>query len=266
MSYYGHSFIFNGIPSETYGLYIRDIDANGVNESMGNSSMEIMEKGIYRRSTPYFFGATPSPKLSFDMSAYFEGEIDAEFFALIQKWLFSNRSYKVLQIDQLDLQSIYFNCILNEPKVEYVGNLIRGFSCVVECNSPFAYKFPITTAYTYSASTVDTTETYINLSDDTGNYLYPNLVITMNNFDGDISITNLDDGNRVSSFVDLQANEILTIDCSLQTISSSSGLKRLANSNKKFLRLVPGINRLNIVGNVASIAMTNQWIAKKISA
>ena len=265
MAFFGSSFIYNNTPSELYGLRIMDIDANGINQSMGNSSMEILEKKIYRKATPFFFGSTPSPRLSFEFSAYADDEIDAESFSLIQKLLFSSTSYKPFQIDQVDLQSIYFNVILNDPKIERVGNLIRGFSCTVECDSPFAYFFPQTTTYTYTASTVDTTEIYYNGSDDTGNYLFPNLVITMNNFDGDISIQNLDDNNRVSSFIDLQANEILTINTGLQTISSSTGLKRLSNSNKKFLRLIPGKNRLRIIGNVTSIAMTNQWIAKKIS-
>ena len=265
MSFFGHSFIFDSIPSENFGLYIRELDASGINSSMGNSSMEILEKKIYRKATPFFFGATPSPKLSFPFSAYSDEEIDAETFALVQRWLFSSTSYKKFQVDQVDIQNIYFNVILNDPKIERVGNLIRGFSCTVECNSPFAYFFPKTTTYTYTAATVDSTETYYNGSDDSGNYLYPDLVITMNTFDGDISITNLDDSNRVFSFVDLQANEVLTINTGLQTISSSTGLKRLSNSNKKFLRLVPGVNRLRIIGNVTSIAMTNQWIAKKIS-
>ena len=263
--FYGNSFIYNSIPSENFGLFIRDLDASGINSSMGNSSMEIIEKKVYRKATPYFFGATPSPKLTFDFSAYAEQEIDAEEFALVQKWLFSSTSYKKFQIDQIDLQPIYFNAILNEPKIQRVGNLIQGFSCTVECDSPFAYFFPQTTTYIYTASTVNATETYYNGSNDAGNYLYPNLVITMNNFGGGISIINAEDSNRAFVFTDLQANEILTINCGLQTITSSSGLRRLSNFNKKFLRLVPGVNTLNITGNVASIAMENQWISKKIS-
>jgi len=266
MAFYGSSFIYNGTPSELYGLYIKDIDASAINSSMGNSSMEILEKKIFRKATPYFYGATPSPKLSFDFSAYSDEEIDASQFELIQKWLFSNTTYKKFQIDQYDIQDIYFDAILNNPKIQRVGNIIQGFSCSVECNSPFAYKFPKTTTYAYTASSVNANETYYNGSDDSGNYLYPNLVITMNNFNGDISIINHSDINdRAFTFTGLLANEVLTINCGLQTIESSTGLKRLSHSNKKFLRLVPGVNNLNIVGNVSSIAMTNQWIAKKIS-
>lgn len=266
MAFYGRSFLYNGTPSELYGLYIMNLDGKAVSTSMGSSSMDIKEEKIFRRATPYFLGATPSPKLEYDFSAFSYEEIDAVRFEAIQKWLFSSRSYKPFSIDQPDIQDVYFNAILNSPKIERVGDLIMGFSCTIECDSPFAYKYPQTTTYTYTAPVVDSTEVYYNMSDDTGDYLYPNsLIITMNNIAGDISITNLNDSNRIVSFTNLAASEVLTISPLYQTISSSTGLKRLSNSNKKFLRLVPNINRLRIQGNVASISMVNQWIAKKIS-
>lgn len=265
--FFGRSFIYDGTPSERFGLYIGDIDGDSINRAMGNTSMEILEQKIWRNPTPYFFGGTPSPKLSFPFSAYSEEELDAIDFEVIQKWLFSSRTYKKFQIDQPDIQDIYFNAILQEPEILRVGNLIKGFSCTVECNSPFAFKYPQITTYSYSNNiVVDSTETYYNLSDDVGSYLYPTtLVVTMNNSGGNFSITNLDDSSRIVSFTGLSTNEILTISPLYQTLSSSSGLKRLSNSNKKFLRLIPNKNRLRIQGNVSSIVMTNTWIAKRIA-
>lgn len=263
--FYGRSFLYDSVPSELYGLYISDIDANAINKSMGSSSMDIYEQKIYRRATPYFYGSTPAPKLEFDFSAYSEDELDADRFELIQKWLFSSRTYKPFAIDQYDMQNVYFNVILNDPQIVRVGGKIMGFSCKVTCDSPFALRYPVTTTYTYTESVVDSTETITNDSDDSGDYLYPtSMVVTMNNLAGDFSITNFDDGDRVVSFMDLATNEVLTISPLYQTISSSTGLKRLSNSNKKFLRLVPEINRLRIQGNVSSISITNQFIAKKI--
>ena len=129
MAFYGRSFIYDGVPSELYGLYIMDINADSISSSMGSSSMDILEQKIYRKATPYFFGSTPSPKLEFEFSAYAEQELDAVQFELIQKWLFSSRTYKKFQIDQFDINDIYFNAILNEPKIQRIGNLIQGFSC-----------------------------------------------------------------------------------------------------------------------------------------
>ncbi len=266
MAFWGRSFIYDGVPSETYGLLIQDIDADAVNRSMASSAMEIAEKKIYRVPTPYFYGMTPSPKLEFSFSAYSDSEMDASMFELASKWLFSSRQYKILQIDQYDMQDVIFYCIFQDAELARVGNLIQGFSATVLCNSPFAFKYPKTTTYTYTVSVVDQTEIYYNTSDDSGSYLIPSqMIVTMNNISGGFTITNLDDDSRQVSFTGLSADEVLTISPQFQTIQSSTGLLRLSNSNKKFLRLVPGVNRLRIQGNVLSFSMTNSDVCKKIS-
>jgi phage-related protein len=264
MAFYGRSFIYNNIPSDYYGLLIGDLDSGGVNETMGSSNMEILDQKIYRRATPFFYGATPSPILTFDMSAFSENEIDSDFFRLIQKVFFSSKKYSKLQIVQDDMAEIYFDAILNDPKIIRVGNLLRGISFTVTCSSPFAWNFPKTTTYTYSTPTIDSTVIFNNSSDDNGSYLYPSNVITMNSFGGNITITNLSDSNRVFSFTGLQAGEVITIDNSLQTISSSTGLKRLSNFNKKFLRLIPGVNNLRIQGAISTATMTCQFVSRRI--
>lgn len=265
MSFYGRSFIFGGVVSDYYGLSVGELDSSGINESMGSSSMEIKNQKIYRRSSPYFYGASPSPVLSFPMSAFSQDEITADFFALIQKVFFSSRTYKKLQILQDDVAEIYFDCILNDPKIIRVGNLLRGISFTVDCSSPFAFCFPKTTTYTYTTPVVDNTVVFNNSSDDIGAYLYPSNIITMNSFGGDIVITNLSDSNRVFQFTGLSANEVITIDNSLQTLTSSTGLKRLSTFNNHYLRLIPGVNNLKIQGSVASVTITCQFISRKIS-
>jgi len=264
MSFYGRTFIYDDVPSENYGLFISDIDASAVNRTMGNTSVEIYEKKLFRRATPYFYGATPSKKLSFKFSSFSEDELTGDDFELVQKWLFGSKTYKKFQVVQEDMQQVYFNAIMNDPEIVRVGNMIMGFTCNVECDSPFAYLFPKTTTYSYTGSTVDSVEEFYNASDDADSYLYPKLVITVNSFGGDVTIRNLSESSRSSVFTSLSPNEVITIDSSFQTISSSTGLKRLSNFNKKFLRLVPGLNRLRVQGNVASVVMTTQFISKKI--
>ena len=266
MAFYASSFQFDGIPSETFGLLISEIDGSSVDSSMGSSSMDILNQKIYRKSTPYLYGMTPSQNLSFEISANTQhsDEIDAEDFQLIQAWLFSPRTYRKLLIMQPDMESVYFNCIFNNPKINRVGNKIVGFTATIECNSPYAWNYPKTTTYTYSVPTVDNSVIFYNSSDDKGAYLYPTCAITMNSFGGYITITNSSDTNRVFSIITLSAGEVITIDSSNQTMSSSLGLKRMANFNKKFLRFIPGVNNIRIQGNIASLAITVQTIAKKL--
>lgn len=264
MSFYGKSFIYNGVPSDTYGLFINSIDAQAVNKTMGSNALEIMEQKIYRRATPFFFGSTPSQKLSFPFSAFSDRELMADEFQAVQKWLFSSRTYKRLQVVQDDMQEVYFNCFMNNPEIVRVGNLIQGFGCTVECDSPFAYRFPKTVTYTYTQPTVSSTKIFYNYSDDGGDYLYPTLSITVNSFGGTVTIRNVNESLRETQFTSLSPNEVLTVNCGLQTISSSTGLRRLGNFNKKFLRLLPGKNELRISGSVASLSITTQFVAKKI--
>lgn len=264
MSFYAKSFIYNGIPSDTFGLFISDLDASAINSSMGSFDVTLYEQKIYRKQTPYFFGATGVPHLEFDMSCFSEQELTAEDFEGVQRWLFGSTSYKTLQIVQEDMQEVVFYAILNSPEIIRVGNIIMGCKFHVVCNSPYGFKYPQTVVYTYTASIVDANEIFYNASDDISNYLYPTTVITMNNIGGDITITNSDDVNRVFEFTDLQPNEVITIDNSLQTISSSTGLKRLSLFNKHFLRFVPNVNHLHIQGNVLSISNTFSLIVKKI--
>jgi phage-related protein len=264
LSFYALSFQFDGVPSETFNLFISGINSSGESSSMGSTNMDVMLKKIFRRPVPYLLGITPSGVLSFEIEVTSPEEIDAETYQLIQRWLFSSRTYKKLLILQPDMGNSYLNCIFNNPQTLRVGNNIVGFTATVECDSPFSWEFPKSITYSYSVPVVDSTVIFNNTSDDYGNYLYPSLVITMNTFGGSVSITNSDDTNRVFSFVTLSPSEIITINNDTQTISSSTGLKRLSNFNKHFLRLVPGVNHLRIQGNVLNIVMTTQFLAKKI--
>jgi len=263
MPFYSSGFIYNGVASNMYNLYVSEIGGDGSSTWNGAGSMEIYNKKLYRRSTPFFYGSAVGDNMEFELSFTSPEDIDSRTSELIQKWLFSSRSYKKLMIVQPDMQDVYMNVILNNPQVVREGNLIRGYTCTAQCDSPFGgWKFPKTKTYIYTAEVIDNTVTFNNASDDSGNYLYPQLVITMNNAGGDITITNQSDGSRITSFTDLSPSEILTVDNSLQQISSSTDLKRMSNFNKKFFRLIPGINTIRFQGNVSSIAMTYQFVAK----
>ncbi len=262
MPFYSSLFQYDGISSSVYNLYLSEIDGEGESSDMGSSSMEIYNQKLYRRSVPYFYGSTPSENLSMDISITSPDNIDSKTSQLISKWLFSNRGYKKLLVLQPDMQNVYINCIFNEPKIERIGNMIYGYTATLEADAPFAWKFPKTVTYTYTSEVTDTTFVFNNMNDDAGDYLYPTLSIVINNAGGDITLTNSSDSNRVFSFTDLLPNETLTVNNSLQQITSSTGLKRMSNFNKKFFRLVPGVNNIRLQGNVASIGITYQYVAK----
>src|SRR5258706_5426454 len=178
--FYGRSFIFDGISSEIYNLYINDLSDGSPVKVAGSSGLEVYEEKVYRKSIPYYFGGTESPKLSYEFSCFSEQEIDANTAGLIQKWLFGQRSYKKFQVDQIDSIPYYINGLFNSPQVNKVGNLIREFSATLEANAPFAFSFPQTISQTYDSSVVTDQIIFNNSSDDASDYLQPILTIIMN--------------------------------------------------------------------------------------
>lgn len=262
MSFYASSFLYDNIPSETYNLFISEIGGGGNSTMSGSSSIDIYNKKIYRRAQPYFYGGTTGDVLKFDIQISSPDNIDSETSQLIQKWLFSNRAYKKLMIVQPDMEDVYFNCIFNNPQVIRVGNLIEGYNATIETDSPFGWYFPKTKTYTYTDSVINTSIVFNNQSDDRGGYLYPIISATMNSSGGDIVLQNASDSNRIFSFDNLSPAEVITVDNSLQTVSSSTGLRRLSKFNKKFFRLIPGVNNINVQGNISSLSITYQFVAK----
>lgn len=184
MSFYARNFIFDGIPSETYGLIIDSTESGESSDSTASNEVDIKIQEVYRRAVPYFYGVQQTPVLEFDVSfTTTQGEITAEDSALIQKWLFGQMTYKKLRIVQPDMQDYYFNCFLNTPSIIRVGNIIRGFKCTVVCDSPFAYGEKRTLNLINGNNNFLTDEVkYIQNLSENNYYTYPeNLQIEMSN-------------------------------------------------------------------------------------
>jgi hypothetical protein len=264
MSFFGCSFIYNNIASDYYGLRISNIDSESISRMMGSYSVEIIEKKLLRRPTPFFLGTNNAPHLEFDVSVFSEDGLSAQDYEMIQASLFGQKVYRRFQIAQDDMQSTCFDAILNNPQVVKVGSEIKGVDFKVVCNGPFGYRPAQSITNTYTGTPTNTTEVFYNASQDTSNYLYPTSVITMNSTGGNMSIVNASDSNRAFTFTGLSANEVVTVNNSLGIITSSTGLKRLNAFNKHWLRFISGANNLTVTGQVTSIAHTFTLVVKSI--
>jgi phage-related protein len=253
MSFWGNTFIFDDIPSETYGLYISSPEG-GMVDTTGSGDVELMTQTVFRRPKPYLLGVQQAPVLSFDVQFTSPWELMAEDIKIIQAWLFGKTDYKKLQIVQYDMQNIYFNCFLTAPRIIRAGNKIQGIAGTVVCDSPFAWAYAksLTKTYAYTAN-----ETFLFLNEsDNSYYEYPAISATVSVYGGGFSVKNITDSNRTFTFTGLSANEVLSVDNEHCIISSSTGLLRLTNFNQNWFRLVYGVNQLQITGNVASITFT----------
>lgn len=262
MSFYANSLIFDGIPSEIYGLYIGSSGDGGESSNSTSGNVTPSVEKIYRRPKNYLYGVNQEPVLTFEITLFSYDEITAPRYEEISKWLFGQMNYKKLQICQPDMTNIYFNCFLIDPQIIRTGNVITGVSFKVECDAPWGWGFPESIGYNYSGYMYNDT---IEFNNESGNndYLYPTLDFVVNSFGGSISITNTSDSNRIFLMTGLSANEAISFDCDHQIITSDTSDYRLGTFNKNWVRLVPGLNTLIISANVASIII-NYQLAYKI--
>lgn len=253
MAFWGYTFIFKNIPSETYNLYISSPDG-GMIQTAGSGDVELLTQKVFRNPKPYLLGVQQSPVLSFDVQFTSPDELMVEDIRQIQAWLFGQSEYQKLQVQQFDMSDVYFNCFITSPQIIKVGNVIKGIAGTVICDSPFAWSFPKTATRNYTSLADETI--VINNTSDNNYYTYPTILATVDTFGGDFSITNNTDNGRVFSFTDLLQDEVLTIDNERSIITSSTGLRRLSNFNKNWFRLVRGVNSLTIFGNVSQLKFT----------
>jgi hypothetical protein len=265
-NFYGASFTYGGVASELYDLTIMDFKSNsGVSSGNATADINIFEKFVYRKPKPYFYGRTHTNTLEFDLEIGSFRAIPGETRHFIEAWLLDSMNYQPFQIVQDDIANVTFNVIFTKSPVNYVGALNYGFTLHGKADSPWGYEPDKTLTKTYSGSAVvNESFTYYNTSDDP-DYNYPQISFTTSGIGNSISIINSSDSAREFAFSSIQPVETMTVDNYRQIISSSTGLRRMANFNKKFFRLLPGVNNLTLAGGLTSFVMTSE-IARKIGA
>ena len=254
-SFNASNFVFNDIPSETYGLQIYNFGDSAPFNGIGSSNISVISQRVLRKAKPYYLGRTQEPVLEFELTFGSENSISAMERDIISSWLFGVSTYKKLYILQDDLNGAYFNCFMTNPQAVYIGNLNYAFTCTVLCDSPFAYSPVRTTSGSYTDGEVNDDFTIYNYSSD-DEYLYPELTFKLQSIGNSFTLTNTTDDNRQFIFTAISPSEEITMDNDLQTLTSSTGLLRLGTFNKSWLRLLPKKNAMNLQGGVESFTIT----------
>ena len=262
MSFYGYSFAFNGIPCEEHGLMMYDFgspqDAGGSFTSSGS----VVEERISRKYKPLYYGTLHDKPLEFSLVFGANNTlIDANKFLdrwdmeTISSWLTGKDGYKWLEIQQPDMETLRYRCIITDLKYSTVGWLPWAFACKVVCDSPFAYTFPEVFSYTFNHTVADPLLVrFYNRSTHNGVY-YPKLDVTLRgrNF---FTIINESDANRSFSFTNLPS--ITSTNTLRLEIDSENGIIKSSRSavnpynhfdGFSFFRLIRGDNLLKVSGN-----------------
>lgn len=240
----GYPFIWNGTPSELYGVSLVFLNENYTNRPSG-SGVEIDADEVMRNPKVLYLSGRQAPQLEFGIEVVFDDPVDIFVLTQVKDWLGGEVSFKHLQICAEYFNSFYFNCYieLNEDLI-YNGGY-RGVSATVHCDSPWAWEFEKMDKYAIDPSK-ETTIIFNNLSADS-EMLRPILTFRTQN-SGNFSITNKTT-NKTTTFTGLNANETVSIDNLYGFIESDTGLLRVSNFNKVFFQLAKGLNELVIAPN-----------------
>lgn len=261
MSFWGKTFIFDEVPSEYYELFLCNIGGSGVGSNMGQTQVEPYTAKVYRNPKVYLYGTEQSPVLTFQMTFGCEKVLDTLRQQAIQKWLFGHQQYKKLRISQCDMQDVYFNCILTDPKIVTIGNLPYAVECTVICDSPWAWEYD--KSFILKDINGYVNFNFENTSDD-NYYMFPIIEVELEINQSVFQLTNITDNNQKMQFTGLLGGEKITIDCEKGLITSQSGLKRLDNFKGTLFRLLPGLNNISFNGQAKSLVIKYQN-ARKVS-
>ena len=254
------SFVYNGQASEDYGLYIGELGGKMEDSSMASTNTELIYDTIPNRIENFIYQVKITEDLlEFNMKLFFENptDIGKDDLKYIDQWLFSNKYPKKLIICQEDMLNCYYNAIFKDNNILYYGNKPYGYDCTVQCDSPYAYEFEH--EHTISIQHGQIGKLRVNNTSSGISYIFPNINFICNKENGSIYIKNINDNGRTLIFENLKQGEEITLDKWFQ-ITSSYGLRRLGNCNKKWLRFVQGINNIEISGDLTKFNIKYQFM------
>lgn len=272
---YGSHFEYGGVSSRSYDLIIANIEsARNISLAGEKSSVTVFNKNEKKR---YLIDDDYSTSpLSFEMEIVTDDGrcLDQQERRKIEKWLFGHRDYRKLYWDIDDdcdselyeflngnTLRLYLNCrMLNPTKLEYNGGIV-GYKFTLEADSNMFWQDPISTTYNVDNSTSGSSSVVdIEIDTDIADYVYPKVTITMGSTGGDVTISNnTDDETRLTKFVGVSANATIIMKGEINLISGQYYEKF---QHRNFIRLLDGVNKLTVIGNVKTIKI--EYAARRL--
>lgn len=240
-------FIFDDIPSDTFGLMIYDIKNNtGIQDSELGGAWKMVESRIPSSPFPIVFGAEYDEPLKFSITFGSDAQFDRNYLHEISTWLCKPGQYRFLDILQYDMEDVRYKCFMSNLKLITLENLPLAFTAEVECDCGYAYSYPRKITKTVNSSLA------LNIWNDSAyhGYLYPILRIKPDTATSTIQIINKNDNNRMFQFSSLSMNgsDEIYIDNQRQIITCTNGANLYTKFNMKFLRLLRENNELIVNG------------------
>lgn len=247
--YKTYEFIYAGIPSSMYGLYICDFAGNRNDDVAFGNSAKIIEKKVNNRVSPLHYGVDyNSTPLSFKMIFASKKELNRWDMQEIAHWLTGRNNYEWLSIEQSDMKNVQYKCIITDLKPISVGWAPYAFEANVRCDCPYAYGNAFSERFSISK-----TSPVILFNDGTARVpCKPDLKIIKPAGVTEVNLINESDDNREFSIVYLPSTsmEIYVSNENGIIIDKTLGTDLYSGFNDVFFRLIPGINQIKTTGNL----------------
>ena len=242
--FYGYEFEFDGESSLQYGLMLYDFGGTGQDDVSFGNKASIVETRTNNRIQPLHFGVNyHGNPLQFKLVFGTDRALDRFEMEDISFWLTGHQEYKWLSIDQPDMETLQFRCLITELKPITDGWLPYAFEATVTCDCPYAYGFPFEYQYAVNSSL----DILFRNESSVRAYLKPTLYYQGS---GELSIINHDDNDREFLLTGIPSLSNVTIDNNNGIIQETEYGTNLYNGfNLNFFRFVHGDNNLTVRGN-----------------
>lgn len=237
-------FVYDGITSESMGVYLVNVGNSGMKEEHFLGDREIIQEQVAGNDIPYIYGVNNKP-LTINLTlSPLEGLWTTEMRSKIARWLNCGKFAEFYSGD--DINKRYFLMYSGSSNL-YTNSNQQGYITIQFQNiSPYTFSPVNQLIWDESSNTGTSTRTFTNLGDRT---LYPQDMWIRKVGAGDISIKNLSDGGRIFSFTGLSDGEEIRIQNQTRQIETSlSGTYRYDKFSGNYMRFVYGTNTLSITG------------------
>jgi phage-related protein len=225
------------------GIYLVKMNS-GFMESQFFGERQLKSDTISGRRTPYYYGDEVQPlKIKLQLSPLGD-KWTPELKDNVTRWLNNGKFNKFFSYD--DPNRIYYLTYVGSPTLNVTGQNqgyieieFQNIDCYVRSNVE-------STQFDLSGITSPAIVEVLNLGNET---ILPDIYITKKTENGSVSICNLSNGGLTSTVTGLFIDEELTLDGeNRKIITANPNLYRYDTFNKTYMRLVYGVNRLQITG------------------
>lgn len=242
-----YEFTFGGESSAAYGLMLYNIDTKAQGAVPFANKASIVETRTAGRIQPIHFDVNynASP-LEFNLVFGAQRALDRREMSEIAFWLTGHKQYQWLSIDQDDLSDVQFRCLVTSLTPIHVGWLPFAFEATVRCDCPYAYGYPFTYEYEIDgeAEILFTNEGTVR------DYIRPSFTFVPAEGVTQLSIVNMDDGEREFRLKDIPLGSEVSVDNLNGIITDTvNGANLYEGFSMNFLRMAHGDNHLVVNGN-----------------